>query len=375
MRPPTVTLETGNCLEVLRLIPDASVDSVVTDPPYNLAFMGKGWDDLGREFQSWCAEWSRECLRVLRPGGHLLAFGGSRTWHRLASGVEDGGFEMRDSLAWIYGSGMPKSLDASKAVDKLLGAEREILGTIPDRWGGYGDVLTMAEQRNQGEVAVLGGPATPEAALWDGWGTGLKPAFEPVAVGRKPLASRTIAQNLLDHGAGALNLGACRIGSEARVNPAAGNKPGGASLNMSAAGMPADALPRAAEGRWPANVILSEDQAEILGDEVARYFYCSKAPARERPYALTEDGRRIAHPTVKPVDLMRWLVRLVTPVGGLVLDPFAGSGATGEAAVLEGMDAFLIEREPDYAKLIRARLEPYELLGVDLLTDREDLIL
>src|SRR5690606_1059180 len=293
-----VTLYHGDCLDVLRGLPDASVDAIVTDPPYGLEFMGKDWDRpwavtasagvgfKGREdnltlpshrdgrnancrtcggrqrganrctcdspswdrhpredmvaFQQWCAAWATECLRVLKPGGHMLAFGGSRTWHRLACAVEDAGFEIRDSIAWLYGSGFPKSLDVSKAIDKAAGVEREVIGSkvtgnakqAASRTGEFAD-----GQHGGTQLVDVTAPATPDAERWQGWGTALKPAFEPIVVARKPLAG-TVAANVLQHGTGALNIDACRVGDDVRVNPAAGNKPGGASLNMSAVGMP-----------------------------------------------------------------------------------------------------------------------------------------
>lgn len=399
----------GDAVTVMRRIPTESVDAIVTDPPYGLGFMGKAWDDLPPG-----EEWARECLRVLKPGGHLLAFGGTRTWHRLAVAVEDAGFEIRDSIAWLYGSGFPKSLDVSKAIDKaggaspadqarILQAARERSGMTRDQvaqaigctvssvrdWEegrarssgrpvesitpspAYRDKLAVLlgyttderrivgatiDRRGDGSVVGLGhsgvryGDASTDAARqWRGWGTAMKPAFEPIVVARKPLVG-TVAANVQAHGTGALNIDACRIGDELRVNAAAGNKPGGAALNMSERGMPQGVEGREAVGRWPANVALDEDQAKPLNDS-SRYFYCAKAPKNERPKV---DG--VAHPTVKPLSLMRWLVRLVTPTGGLVLDPFAGSGTTAEAAMLEGFRVTLIEREREYVPLIMARI-------------------
>jgi hypothetical protein len=363
----------GDCLELMRAMPDNSVDAIVTDPPYGLGFMGKEWDDLPPG-----EEWARECLRVLKPGGHMLAFGGTRTWHRLACAVEDAGFEVRDSIAWLYGSGFPKSLNL---VDE--GGERT------------------------------------------GWGTALKPAFEPVVVARKPLAG-TVAANVLQHGTGALNVDACRIGYESDADKASA-RPGGkaTSLNGALAGKaqacettitaapttatsttsatgnapnaPSSSSPRTefqvrqGAGRWPANVVLDESQAEALDEQsgvfssrprggpstgrpttsgptgfeggrhsgvgyidsggASRFFYVAKAPTRERPKV---DG--VAHPTVKPLTLMRWLVRLVTPPGGTVLEPFAGSGTTVEAALLEGFNVIAIERELTYLPLILERI-------------------
>lgn len=382
MTPPRIVH--GDCLEVMKMLPNDSVDSIVTDPPYGLGFMGKAWDALPPG-----QDWAEECLRVLKPGGHLLAFGGTRTWHRLAVAVEDAGFEMRDSLAWLYGSGFPKSLDVSKAIDKANGkhdrdlepfgayvkASRQAKGwslrqvdeamgtnTAASWWEGrksgvqppsvavysrlkdllgmdgrYDELIEWVEaereivkerkmtqgggtslQIRMGEVrevqANITAPATPAAKQWQGWGTALKPAFEPVVMGRKPLRG-TVAAAVIEFGTGAINIGATRNGE-----------------------------------RWPANVILDESQAEALDE--SKYFYTAKAPKSERPVV---DG--IAHPTVKPLALMRWLVRLVTPPGGTVLEPFAGSGATVEACILEGFHCIAIEREAEYLPLIQARID------------------
>jgi DNA modification methylase len=359
----------GDCVEVMRSLPDASVDAVVTDPPYELAFMGKRWDATGIAYD--LDVW-REALRVLKPGGHLLAFGGTRTWHRLAVAIEDAGFEIRDNvaylhdgglpgpLAWCYGSGFPKSLDVSKAIDKAAGAEREVVGV------GHG-ITGPATRKHQGlhsddnyewpsaknGVYNITAPATPAAQQWQGWGTALKPAFEPIVVARKPLIG-TVAENVLAHGTGALNIDGCRIGTDGGTTK--GNPPKGASNGIYGNGIngACDVLSINA-GRWPANVILDESQAAELdkqADELpSRFFYVAKANSNERP----RKGD-IAHPTVKPVTLLSYLVRLVTPPGGTVLEPFAGSGTTLEACVIEGFHAIGIEREADYLPLIEQRL-------------------
>lgn len=301
----------GDCLAVMREMPDASVDAVVTDPPYGLAFMGKRWDYDVPGVEVWA-----ECLRVLKPGGHLLAFAGTRTQHRMAVRIEDAGFEIRDMIAWVYGSGFPKSHNL------------------------------------KGE--------------WQGWGTALKPALEPITVARKPLIG-TVAENVLEHGTGALNVDGCRV----------------ASGEANAAIEKANTL-----GRWPANLIHdgSEEvvncfpqakgqQGALTGAEpsskttnafgefscrtpseprgdsgsAARFFYCAKASKADR-------GSANNHPTVKPTDLMRYLCRLVTPPGGIILDPFAGSGSTGKAAALEGFRFIGIEREAEYVEIARARI-------------------
>jgi DNA modification methylase len=533
-----VTLWHGDCLDVLRQLPDCSVDAVVTDPPYGLGFMGKEWDSgksfverkaakgntfdhvggnhnpsnsadsartrrsEARKFGEWCEQWAAECLRVLKPGGHILAFGGSRTWHRLASAIEDAGFEIRDSIAWLYGSGFPKSLDVSKAIDKAAGAERTVVGRMPVGWGGLHNNANLNDDgwakvgTDYPEGQPITAPATPDAERWQGWGSAMKPGFEPVVVGRKPLIG-TIAQNVLTYGTGALNIDATRIGppldsagssrggntsctcpelADDRTSrtpstsplASSGAAPEGHSAPLASAprgvtscpqsqGFPGDcpsspcscggraqtaeadgrasAQPRrdvpepparqgvgtrnpasrskpcphctapnvertatrAPAGRWPANVVLDESQADALDQQsgtrpgmstqrdlkarggtdgtttygkgigalepgvregyndtggASRFFYVAKAPKSERP--RTDDGT--AHPTVKPLALMRWLVRLVTPPGGVVLEPFAGSGTTVEACILEGFQCVAIEREADYLPLIESRI-------------------
>lgn len=382
----------GDCLDIMRMLPDNSVDSIVTDPPYGLGFMGKAWDALPPGL-----EWAEECLRVLKPGGHLLAFGGTRTWHRLAVAVEDAGFEIRDSIAWMYGSGFPKSHDVSKGIDKAAGAEREVLGakTRPDGSAARTNVTAPKFSGNaynngqaglDGNDALITAPSTPEAKRWSGWGTALKPAFEPVVVARKPFKG-TVAANVQQWGTGALNIDATRIGTEStlRVSNAGTNGEGwgmGASSHINGS----------TAGRWPANVVLDEHAAEELdgqsgvfkgvsggmrqvegkvtftvGEEInakkftrgtpdeggaSRFFYVAKAPKKERPVV---DG--VAHATVKPLALMRWLVKLVTPTGGTVLEPFAGSGTTVEACMLEGFHCIAIEREAEYLPLIQARID------------------
>ena len=451
-----VTLYHGDCIEVMRGMAEGSVDAIVTDPPYGLQFMGKEWDApwkdsrakfrdssevnddsahrmrqargtfpeayvAGPSFQSWCTEWATEAIRVLKPGGHLLAFGGTRTWHRLAVAIEDAGFEVRDSIAWMYGSGFPKSLDVSKAIDKQRDDRGDVLRVtgeiarlryaagltnrdiddafgfagmaghwtsvksqpaVPtvEQWRTLRDLLSPDEwldaevwrlngrkgtpgvERPDREVSGPAGndvfqptqtvvnPGTPvrdDAARWQGWGTALKPAFEPIVVARKPLIG-TVTANVLAHGTGALNVDGCRIsGDPWKAHRATGL----GSVKFFTEGETAqiDEEPHDA-GRWPANVILDESQAEKVGEE-SRFFYTAKANTHERPRV---DGS--AHPTVKPLDLMRYLVRLVTPPGGTVLEPFAGSGTTAEACIVEGFKCIAIEREADYLPLIVQRV-------------------
>jgi DNA modification methylase len=289
---------TGDCERVLAKIPDNSIDAIVTDPPYGISFMSKRWDYAVPSISVWA-----QCLRVLKPGGHLLSFAGTRTQHRMAVNIEDAGFDIRDMIAWVYGSGFPKSLNVSKAFDK------------------------------------------DAAKQWEGWGTALKPAMEPITVARKPLEG-TVALNVLRYGTGALNVGECRVGTEeVKINTwDDGAKPFGGGAGHTYTG-------RTVIGRWPANFIHdgSDTVQEILPDNSARYFYCSKANAEER-------GPGNNHPTVKPLALMEYLIRLVLPPGGIVLDPFAGSGSTLVAAQRMKARAIGIEREPEYVKIAKVRL-------------------
>lgn len=403
----SVTLHHGDCLDVLRELPNNSIDAVVTDPPYGLGFMGRAWDDLppGIEF-------AVEALRVLKPGGHMVAFGGSRTWHRLAVAVEDAGFEIRDSIAWLYGSGFPKSLDVSKAIDKAAGAEREVVGVRQDfadkkaaeSRRGVGNARRFNEKHDPGrggytnpsQVGQITAPATPDAQRWQGWGTALKPAFEPIVVGRKPLTG-TVAANVLEHGTGALNVDGCRVGTSETLGWAKGGW-GNAAVGAGGYGEFDSRGITVEGGRWPTNVVLDASQAAKLDAEsgvsqsrigkprgadsgegwgmtatgaeysdlggASRFFptfhYEAKAPQHERP----RDGET-AHPTVKPLDLMRWLVRLVTPPCGTVLEPFAGSGTTAEACVVEGFKCIAIEREASYLPLIVQRLSKPIQVGLD----------
>src|SRR5690606_34202115 len=249
----------GDCIAEMAKLPADSIDAIVTDPPYGLGFMGKEWDALppGRE-------WAEECLRVLKPGGHLLAFGGTRTWHRLAVAIEDAGFEIRDSIAWLYGSGFPKSLDVSKAIDKAAGATREVVGSAHRATGNA--TYDKRPSRPDGLYATpdytITAPATPDAERWQGWGTALKPAFEPVVVARKPLRG-TVAANVLEHGTGALNIDGCRIGTTENLGRPQGTRPQPKEWGNKSPGetFVSEGNP---EGRWPANVVLDESQAAAL---------------------------------------------------------------------------------------------------------------
>jgi DNA modification methylase len=442
----------GDCLERLREMEDCSVDSVVTDPPYGLSFMGKKWDyDVPSE-DIW-----RECLRVLKPGGHLLAFAGTRTQHRMAVRIEDAGFEIRDMIAWVYGSGFPKSQNVGKAIDKRGGnagltaeiglaikqarlkrglsaaacdqmfcggttnwswfegrptgqraptpdtfnaiaeawpeleplraavaeAEREVVGKSAHKPGIANG--TKGHHTVGGTIAQhvdITAPATPEAQQWDGWGTALKPALEPITVARKPLGEKTVAANVLAHGTGAINVDGCRVGTETiqtnRYTPGRDMT----SFHGSQAGNEYASNTHA--GRWPANLIhdgsdevvglfpdaksggSGNDKIKVGGNcygkykdrkggqqppssgSAARFFYCAKTSKKDREGST--------HPTVKPTALMRYLCRLVTPPKGIVLDPFMGSGSTGKAAMLEGFQFIGIERDAEYFEIATNRI-------------------
>jgi len=515
-----VTVLRGDCVELMRGMPDCSVDSIVTDPPYGLEFMGKGWDKLetdawrtgggfskpgigeretawpsfgtgdtanatcatcggrmrgakkcecdspewrvkgkplgqagvdskqaqARGMQAWHEAWAREALRVLKPGGHLLAFGGTRTYHRMACAIEDAGFEIRDSIHWVYGSGFPKSLNVGKAIDKAAGAKREVVGERKQRGRPKAHDDEFQKNTSNSPVELLTAPATDEARRWEGWGTALKPAHEPIVVARKPL-SGTVAGNVLVWGTGGLNIDGCRVPTaewDAQEMERANSK-GSARFKATASTdntfgrpTPSGALDTR-QGRWPANVVFDRTAGEALdqqsgeasynpkgvfgkqqddqrtdtpaafavrkaGDGVfgygdrggaSRFFtqadfgpddwpfvYQAKPSRRERnagldglpekPPAFGNDsgdglGRGISntrqdepranhHPTVKPVALMRHLVRLVTPPGGTVLDPFAGSGTTLVAAILEGMVPLGCEMTDEYLPIIEGRM-------------------
>jgi hypothetical protein len=460
----TVTVVHGDACALQ--LPDESVDAVITDPPYSLAFMGRDWDrhDSPEGFQKWCEVWAREAFRVLKPGGWMLAFGGTRTFHRLTCGIEDAGFEIRDSITWIYASGFPKSHDIGKAIDKAAGATREVIGPKT-----FADGTTARRTQKLGTGVfddpvsrdsnlTITAPATDDARRWQGWGTALKPASEPIVVARKPFVG-TVAGNILMFGTGALNIDATRVPGSLDGDPNRFAKTDGGSF---AAFGQAPPVVRS-EGRWPSNVVWThapecdpdgecapgcpvaeldaqsgvlhtQDASRLTNNSAAsgvtgfstgratrypdakesgasRYFptfrYEAKAPTDERPVIVGDgDGRVLtlggrirrcvvcgseainsgalepscghgqfewvdnddaddaregttAHPTVKPVDLMRWLVRLVLPPGGVGLDMFAGSGTTGEAFILEDREGILVEKDAAYLPLIYERLRPY----------------
>lgn len=382
----TFTLHNGDCLDVLKTMPDNSIDSCVTDPPYGLSFMGKHWDYDVPSADIW-----REVLRVLKPGGHLLAFFGSRTYHRGAIQIEDAGFEIRDQIMWLYGSGFPKSHNIGKSIDKAAGATRKIIETKVSKSGGMAHIMKTNSQQgyrpndyyeDKGNVIEITEPATDEAKQWEGWGTALKPAHEPIVVARKPI-TQTIAKNVLEYGTGAINIDESRI-------PLAENDP--LQNTLKGDGHAIDTASTDTKwgfksvdregglGRWPANVI--HDGAIDIPE--GKFFYCAKASKSDRDEGLENfltkkivtfqtgggasgnpssisAGRNTEyknnHPTVKPTDLMKYLVKLVTQSGGIVLDPFMGSGTTGKACGFEGFGFVGIERDPDYFEIAKARIE------------------
>ena len=404
----SVVVHHGDSREVLKGFADESIDSVVCDPPYALTqnkkggsgvasvnlntpagraritagFMGKAWDTGETAFDPMF--WF-EVLRILKPGGHLLAFGGTRTYHRLACAIEDSGFEIRDMVSWLYGAGFPKSLNVSKAIDRSVGADPIDTGETKrasiqrNGEGAAWDAGAFASHPEDTKVVSITRAATPEAQQWEGWGTALKPACEPIVMARKPI-NGTVAANVLKHGTGALNIDSCRVGWQSEADAAAAATPAGGFADSRANGTAKQSVsigkdsrdgantydPAAISGRWPANVIHDGSDEVVsafpvpIGDDgsAARFFYSSKADADDRC------GSK--HPTVKPTDLMAYLVRLVTPPGGVVLDPFAGSGSTGMACLREGFDCVLIEREAEYIADINRRIAHVEGLDAPL---------
>jgi site-specific DNA-methyltransferase (adenine-specific) len=478
-----IDLRLGDCLEVLKTIPDNSVDSIITDPPYGIGFMGKAWDTFvptnvanaveqseisyektkddkqdnpnlkGRknapigskstfagtydlttkgknEYQEWCYEWGKECLRVLKPGGHLLASNSPRMYHRMTIGLEDAGFEIRDQIMWVYGSGFPKSHNIGKAIDKIQGNDREVVG-VQKLQGTAATLKGKANRENwhdQGE----GGTFTPEVNItkgnseWEGWGTALKPAHEPIVMARKPLSEKSIAENVLKHGTGGINIDGSRIEFEDTQNAATNPKfrkennykmPEPGQESNGAVSFTSSKNEYDTSGRFPANIIFDEEAGQLLDEQsgisksgknklekgtggiwnkgtnlpigpeygdkggASRFFYCPKAAKKDRNEGLDhleekviegrdegQDERNVAfkirnkpranvHPTVKPTDLMRYLINLITPPNGTILDPFMGSGSTGKAAVRCGVNFIGIEKEQEYMDIASARIE------------------
>jgi site-specific DNA-methyltransferase (adenine-specific) len=342
-----ITIYHGDSAEILPHL--SGIEACVTDPPYGLSFMGKAWDYDVPAVTLWAA-----CLAALKPGAHLLAFAGTRTQHRMAVNIEDAGFEIRDMIAWVYGQGFPKSLNVSKAIESggrpedirrmQMGAEYAPSGRGRVKYDhGAGSAM--------GATAVSWSPSTDAAKKWNGWGTALKPALEPITLARRPLDG-TVAGNVLAHGTGALNIDACRISAgdeKLIVNKL--EKWSGFGQKV----RPDYAQEANNKGRFPATIVHdgSEEATGLFpgeGDKsAARFFYCAKASKSER-------GAGNGHPTVKPLDLMRYLVRLVCPPGGIVLDPFMGSGTTLLAARSLGMRAIGIERDEQYCRIAVQRL-------------------
>ena len=414
----------ADCIEHMNTMPPESVDSIVTDPPYHLTskngqskgFMGKEWDggDIAFRTEVWEA-----ALRVAKPGAYLLAFGGTRTFHRMAVAIEDAGWEIRDTVMYVYGTGFPKSHNVSKAIDKEAGAEREVVERSKNRNNVFTHNGNGLPQNISDYETTITASATEAAKQWDGWGTALKPAWEPIIVARKPLDG-TVAANVLTHGTGAMNIDGCRV----ETNDSFGGGTKGTS--GFAAGYEHDGwVAGSNKGRWPANLIHdgsdevaglfpvnkphkmvrnrtlgarpfnndgkateyeTTETIEDSGGSAARFFYCAKANKSDRNEGLEEfDLKREAdrvsddgvggdnprnrtnklklnhHPTVKPTALMRYLCKLVTRLGGVVLDPFCGSGSTGKAAILEGFKFIGIEKEFEYCEIANARISKTDM--------------
>jgi DNA modification methylase len=364
----------GNNIEELKKFDDNYFDSIVTDPPYEIGFMGKGWDASGIANNP--EMWS-ECLRVLKPGGYLLSFSATRTYHRMAVAIEDSGFEIRDMIEWVYGSGFPKSLNIGKAVDKLQGNEREDLGIEdPNTKGRYKGIGGFDGVKKNNANEKRDRNLTKGTSEWEGKGTALKPAHEPICMARKPLAEKTVAENCLKWGTGGINIDESRVGGKLEGDPNRFAKTDGGSFNKFSYSEPVVRN----EGRFPANLIHdnSEEVRECFPNESERFFksiiYQAKASKSERNKGCEglEEKVRVrqglagehkdtvssnSHPTVKPVALMEYLIKMVTPTNGIVLDPFMGSGSTGVACVLNDFEFVGIDLDKDYCEIARARIE------------------
>ena len=386
-----IRLHNHDCLEVLKMMieDEVFVDSIVTDPPYELGFMGRSWDSTGIAFQK---ETWELCFKVLKPGGHLLAFSGSRTYHRMAVAIEDAGFEIRDQVMWLYGSGFPKSMNIGKTLDKKLGNEREVI----DKGKPMSSLGVMHDDNWQSDSEYN---ETKGNSEYEGWGTALKPAHEPLVLARKPLSEKSVVDNVLKHRTGAINIDGCRVEGDTEnverkkvvrksrdengvwTNDNSGMKAEGSEY--------ADADPR---GRFPSNIMHDgSDSIKELFEDKSKYFYCAKTSKAEKNQGLdnfsikqTQGGgggigdykddvnsasgkfgsekapSKNIHPTVKPINLMKYLCRLITPKGGTVLDPFMGSGSTGMAAKEENFDFVGIEKQKEYFNIASARIESVE---------------
>ena len=428
MENKNIKLMLGNNIDSLKQLPDNFVDSIVTDPPYGLSFMNKKWDYDVPSVEFW-----KEVYRVLKPGGHILSFGGTRTYHRMVVNIEDAGFEIRDQIMWVYGSGFPKSLNIGKEVDKKLGNEREVVG---EKTGG---AYSCKHDLGINRVSLLGngdGRKTPPKrgedfskitkgnTPYEGWGTGLKPANEPICMARKPIEEKTITDNVLKYGTGGINIDGCKIGNEIIEGKKRGNS---VNTNFMSGG-----YTETTQGRFPANFIIDEDASKLLDEQsgegkstkykttlpkiagnnifnggnngngrteimtdrgyedtggASRFFYVPKVSKKERNMGLDNfedkvlksnqinvdkiNGREVSnpkesivkntHPTLKPINLMTYLCRLITPKGGVILDPYMGSGSTGISALLEGFEFIGMEMDEDYFKIAETRINNYEL--------------
>lgn len=340
----------GDNIQSLKKLPNNSIDSIVTDPPYGLSFMNKKWDYDVPSVEFW-----KEVYRVLKPGGHVLSFGGTRTYHRMVVNIEDAGFEIRDQIMWIYGSGFPKSYNIGKSIQNI-----NEKGSASNNGSGDSSKASLGYTKmivEQGARPSEGNKYNTKMIIdneWEGWGTALKPANEPICLARKPLSEKSVAENVLKWRTGGINIDDCRIGD---IN----------------------------NGRFPANIIFDEEAAEMLDEQnvgASRFFYVAKVSKGERNMGLDDfedKGYQINqkhnsksleerynlktknnHPTVKPINLMTYLCRLITPPNGIVLDPFMGSGSTGIVAQLEGFRFCGMEMDPDYFKIAEARIENFE---------------
>ena len=374
----------GDCRDKLKELDTNSIDSVVTDAPYELGFMGKSWDNTGIAYdvQLW-----KDVLRVLKPGGHLLCFGGSRTYHRMACAIEDAGFEIRDQLLWVYSSGFPKSHNVGKAYDKKMGNLREDLGKIkkPASSAATGNCLNMS-------VAVM--PKDPRYTKgnseYEGIGSALKPSHEPIVMARKPLSEKTIVDNVIKWGTGGINIDACRVPCDKEADKSQNRIMNQKVSNNSGWGMFPQGDVQVLDldkGRFPANLMHdgSGEVLDVFPDKASRFFYCAKTSKKDRNQGLWgfKDKQKVFngkstnsskamkdvearfttlpsannHTTVKPTKLMQYLVRLVTPKGGICLDLFMGSGTTGKAAMMEGFKFIGFEKEKDYCDIANARIK------------------